>query len=67
MASEKHQRHKQPGTDQIPAASTTIRSERHKLINSVWKWKESITETVYKKGDKTDCSNYRRVSLLSTK
>jgi hypothetical protein len=28
-------------------------------------WKESITVTVYKKDDKTDCSNYRAISLFS--
>jgi hypothetical protein len=48
-------------------------SETHKLINSIWKkeklqeqWKESIIVPIYQKGDKTECSNYRGISLLST-
>jgi hypothetical protein len=77
MAIEKLKRHKSPGINQIPAelinaGGRTIRSEIHK-INSIWnkdelpeQWKESIIVPIYKKGDKTDCSDYRGISLLST-
>jgi hypothetical protein len=47
--------------------------EIHKLLNSVWnrielpnQWKESINVQICKKGDKTDCSSYCGISLLST-
>jgi hypothetical protein len=78
MAIEKLKRHKSPGIDQIraeliKAGDRIIQSEIHKLIISIWnkedlpeEWKESVIVPIYKKGDKTDCSNYRGTSLLST-
>jgi hypothetical protein len=29
-------------------------------------WKQSITVLIYKKGDKTDCSNYSGISVVAT-
>jgi hypothetical protein len=72
LAIEKLKSHKSLGIDQIPAelikvGGRTIRYAIHKLIISIWNkkelhegWKKSI------KGDKTDCNNYRRISLLPT-
>jgi hypothetical protein len=76
-AIDKLKMHKSPGINQIPAelikaGGRTIHSEIHKLINSIWnkeelpeQWKESIIVPIYK-DKKTDCSNYRGISLLST-
>jgi hypothetical protein len=43
-------------------------SDVHKFINFMWNkedlpeaWKESIFVPVYKRGDKTDCCNYRKI------
>jgi len=78
LAIEKLKSHKSPGIDQIPAelikaGGRTIRCAIHKLIISIWKkeelpeeWKESIIVPIHKKGDKTDCNNFRGISLLPT-
>jgi hypothetical protein len=71
-------RYKSPGVDQIPAeliqaGGETLRSEIHKLIKLVWneeelpyQGRESTVVPIHKKSDKTDCSNYQGISLLST-
>ena len=76
VTNENLKSHKSLGTDQIPAelnkaGGKTISREIHKLIISVWnkedlpgEWRESITVPIYKKGDKTDCNNYRGISLF---
>jgi len=70
-----------PGTDQIQAkliaaGGRKIRFEIHELIISIWnkeempeEWKESIIVSIHKKGDKTDCTNYRSILIcqLGTK
>ena len=78
MAIGKLKNHKSPGIDQIPAelikaGDRTICCAIHKLIISIWnkeelpeEWKESIIVPIYKKRDKTDCNNYRGISLLPT-
>ena len=78
LAIDKLKGHKSPGIVEIPAqlikaGGGTICLEIYKLITSIWKkeklpeeWKESIIVPIQKKGDKTDCNNYRGISLLLT-
>jgi hypothetical protein len=72
----KLKRYKHPVFDQIPAeliqaGEETLRSEIHKLIKLIWKkelphkWRESIVVPIDKNGDKTECSDFRGLSLLS--
>jgi hypothetical protein len=77
ITTAKLERRKSPGSDQILAELIQVGGETlwaviHKLINCTWnelelpdKWKASIILPVQKKGDKTDCSNYRGISVLS--
>jgi hypothetical protein len=47
--------------------------EIHELTKLIWnieelphQWKESVVVPIHKKGDKTNCNNYRGMSLLLT-
>jgi hypothetical protein len=78
LAIEKLKSYKSPGIDQIPAelikaGGKTIRCAIHKLVIAILnkeelpeKWKESVIVPIHKKGNKTDCNNYRGISLLPT-
>jgi hypothetical protein len=69
LAVEKQICHISPGIDRIQQnllrRGRTIQHEISKCIISIWnkeellqEWKEPIIVPNYKKGDKTDCSNY---------
>ena len=78
LAIDKLKSHKSPGIDKIPAELIKAGVEQFdwrsiKLLTSVWKkeklpeeWKESIIVLIHKKGNKTDCNNYRGISFLPT-
>ena len=78
LAIEKLKSHKSSGIDQTPAelikaGGRTICSAIHKLIIVIRnkeelpeEWKESVIVPIHKKGNKTQCNNYRGVSLLPT-
>jgi hypothetical protein len=71
-------KYKSPGNDQIPleliqAGGEILLSAIHILLNCVWnkeelpdQWMGSISVPVQKRGAKTDCNNYRGISLIST-
>jgi hypothetical protein len=60
-------------TQLIKAGDETLRSEKFKLIPSIWnkdelpqQRKENTVAPIYKNGDKDHCNNYSGISLLST-
>jgi hypothetical protein len=71
IATAKLKRKRSPGGYRIPAeliqaGGETLSSGIHKPINSIsnkaelpWQWKESIIVPIYKKCDRTECSNYQ--------
>jgi hypothetical protein len=74
----KLKRCKVPDADQIPAevieaGGEKLHSEVHNLIKLIWnreelpcQWKESTAIPIHRKGDKTECSTYRGISLPPT-
>ena len=68
---------KAPGGDGIPAevwkyGGANLSNRLHRWIIKVWEeghvpqaWKDANIVTIYKKRDRTECGNYRGISLLS--
>ena len=68
------------GSDGLPAEllklglqqNRIILLEFHRLTTLIWRerkvpqqWKDAVTTILHKKGDKTECGNYRGISLVS--
>ncbi|CAH2084447.1 unnamed protein product [Euphydryas editha] len=68
---------KAPGADAInsemlKSGGPSLEDRLHHLVTTIWnvermpeEWNLAIIAPIYKKGDKTECSNYRGISLLS--
>lgn len=71
-------RNKSPGEDGIPAeilhyGGSKLCQHMHELISEVWRqekmtneWSTSIIVSLHKKEDRTNCNNYRGLSMLNT-
>jgi hypothetical protein len=74
IANEKLNKYKAPGSDiNSGRTDSSSRPPIHILISSVWnkeefpdQWKKSVIVRDQKKGDISNCNNYRRISLLTT-
>ena len=76
-ATLKMKNYKAPGEDNITAemlknAGTRAEKELYEIISEIWDeetipeaWNMGIISSVYKKGDKRDCANYRGITLLN--
>nr|XP_027237025.1 uncharacterized protein LOC113828287 [Penaeus vannamei] len=77
-AALKQMRHgKAAGPDNIPTEFLThgglvLKTRLHSLILKAWEekqapndWKDALLVTIFKKGDRRECGNYRGISLLS--
>ena len=68
--------HKAPGEDGLPPevykqCPEVTAEQLHGILEEVWRtnsfpkdWKTSVILPFYKKGDKTECKNYRGISLI---
>ena len=76
LALKEMKKGKSPGVDELPAELLSAGDDMidwiHRLFSQVWKegkvpeeWGKAIICPIYKKDDRSECKNYRGISLLS--